>query len=118
MGVAPRRLWGWEPEETHIEDVDDAGRKIVRVIREPEYDAEQHAMLAGLEEYEALLGSHGLPVDETTSPDADPNNPDATHHYEARVLRDWALAAIEDREKDFEGHPSRARKFYAVRVDH
>lgn len=75
-------------------------------------------MLAGLAEYEALLGPHGLPVDETTSSEADPNNPDATYHYEAKVLRDWAQTAIEEREKDFKDHPSHARRFYAVRVDH
>lgn len=88
------------------------------MTREPEFDAEQHAMMAALEEFEAGLGSHGLPVDETTSPDADPNNPNATYHYEAVVLRDWALTAIEEREQDFKESPSRARTFRAVRVDH
>lgn len=75
-------------------------------------------MLAALAEYEAGLGRHGLPLDETTSPDADPNNPKAAYHYEAKVIRDWALTAIEEREKDFKDHPSTARIFTAVRVDH
>jgi hypothetical protein len=88
------------------------------VTRDPEFDAEQHAMLAGLAEYEALLGPHGLPVDETTSTDADPNNPHAKYHYEGRVVRDWYADAVEQREKDFKDDPSHARRFYAVRVDH
>lgn len=75
-------------------------------------------MLAALAEYEANLGPHGLPLDETTSPDGDPNNPEAKYHYEARVYRDWAKDAIEQREKDFKGDPSHARIFTAVRVDH
>lgn len=75
-------------------------------------------MLAALAEHEATLGPHGLPLDETTSPDGDPDNPNAPYHYEAKVLRDFAQAAIEEREKDFKDSPSRARIFYAVRVDH
>ena len=88
------------------------------MTREPEFDADQHAMLAALAEFEAELGPHGLPLDETTSPDGDPNNPAATYHYEARVLRDFAQDAIEQREKDFKDDPSRARIFFPVRVDH
>lgn len=88
------------------------------MTREAEYDAEQYAMLAALEEYEAGLGPHGLPMDETTSPDADPNNENAKYHYEAKVVRDWYQDAIEQREKDFKDNPSTARRFYAVRVDH
>lgn len=75
-------------------------------------------MLAALAEYEAGLGPHGLPLEETTSPLGDPNNPASTYHYEARVLRDWAQDAIEQREKDFKDDPSHARLFTAVRVDH
>lgn len=75
-------------------------------------------MLAALEEFEANLGAHGLPLDETTSVEADPANEKASYHYEARVLRDWAQDAIEQREKDFKDHPSRARIFFPVRVDH
>lgn len=75
-------------------------------------------MLAALAEHEASLGPHGMPVDETTSVDGDPDNPQARYHYEARVVRDWAQDAIEQREKDFKDDPSRARLFTAVRVDH
>src|SRR5687768_11626603 len=48
-GIAPRRLWGWEPEEVHVEEIDEAGRKLVRVTREPEFDQEQYELLAALE---------------------------------------------------------------------
>lgn len=75
-------------------------------------------MLAALVEYEAGLGAHGLPLDETTSPLADPNNPASTYHYEPRVVRDWYQDAVEQREQDFKDDPSRARLFSAVRVDH
>lgn len=75
-------------------------------------------MFAALAEYEASLGHHGLPIDETTSPDADPDNPKAKYHYEPKVLRDFYDAAVEEREKDFKDRPSNARIFYAVRVDH
>ena len=75
-------------------------------------------MFAALQEHEANLGPHGLPRDETTSPLADPDNPHATHHYEVRVLRDWASSAVEEREKDFKDNPSGARIFLPVRVDH
>lgn len=75
-------------------------------------------MLAALVEYEGSLGSHGLPIDETTSTDADPNNPQAKYHYEGRVVRDFYQDAIEQREKDFKDDPSTARRFYAVRVEH
>lgn len=88
------------------------------MTREPEFDGEQYAMLAALVEYEAGLGSHGLPLDETTSPDADPDNPNAKYHYEPRVVRDFYQDAIEQREKDFKDNPSRARLFSAYRVDH
>ncbi|WP_345750114.1 hypothetical protein [Microbacterium rhizophilus] len=75
-------------------------------------------MLTALAEYEAGLNSHGIPLDEATSPDGDPNNPAASFHWEARVVRDFSIDAIEQREKDFKDDPSRARIFTAVRVDH
>ena len=94
LRIAPRRLWGWEPEEIHIEETDDEGRKIMRVIREPEFDAEQQSMLLALMEHDASLDQYGIPVDEATSPDADPMNPNAKYHFEARVLRNFAAAAV------------------------
>lgn len=105
------------PAETIVSETDESGRTVQRVHRESEFDQEQYDMLAALEEYEAGLGPHGLPLEETTSIDADPANPNGKYFYEGRVRRDWYLDAIEQREKEFEKHPSRARIFSAVRVE-
>ena len=75
-------------------------------------------MLLALMEHDASLDQYGIPVDEATSPDADPMNPNAKYHFEARVLRNFAAAAVEERKKDFKDDPSEARIFYPVRVDH
>lgn len=91
----------------------------MRVVREPEFDREQYDLLAALEEYEAGLGHHGLPLEETMSPDADPDNPAGKYMYVPRVLRDWYDDAVEQEENNprWKGNFSRARKFSAVRVD-
>jgi hypothetical protein len=89
------------------------------VTREPEYDQEQYDLLSALTEYEASLGHHGLPLEETMSPDADPDNPNGKYVYVPRAQRDWYDDAIEQAENDpkWKNNPSRARKFTAVRVD-
>lgn len=99
--------------------MDDEGRTVVIVTREPEFDAEQYNLLAALHEYEAGLGHHGLPLEETMSPDADPANPDAKYMYVPRVMRDWYDDAIEREQNDpkWKDNPSRARVFSAVRVE-
>lgn len=76
-------------------------------------------MLAALHEYEASLGHHGLPLEETMSPDADPDNPNGTYMYVPRVLRDWYDDAVESAAKDekWKDNYSSARKFSAVRVE-
>lgn len=88
------------------------------MTREPEWDGEQHALMAALEEYEQSLDEWGIPLEESTSPLADPDNPEAKWHYEARAVRNFATTAVEEREKDFKDNPSRARIFAPVRVDH
>lgn len=105
------------PAETIVSETDENGRTVQRVHRESEFDQEQYDMLAALEEYEAGLGPHGLPLEETTSPLADPDNPDGKWFYQPIVLRDFYLDSVEQREKEFEKHPSRARIFSAVRVE-
>lgn len=83
LGIAPRRLWGWEPVETtrhHYE----AGRLVgSTTTREPEFDAEQREWLCALAELEADTGHHGEWISEATSEYADPNNRDRHFHYEA-----------------------------------
>ena len=83
MGIAPRRLWGWEPTETtkhHYE----AGRLVgSTTTREPEFDAEQHEWLCALAELEADTGQYGEWLSEATSEYADPNSQDRRYHYVA-----------------------------------
>jgi len=110
-------LWGWAPADHMVPEPTADGHVGYRIEREPEFDQEQYDMLAALEEYEAGLNALGLPLAETTSPLADPTNPHGTHWYEPTVLRDHALAAIEEREADFKDNPSRARIFGVVRRD-
>jgi hypothetical protein len=110
-------LWGWSPRETITEVTVEGGPARYVVERESEFDAEQYDLLAALHEYEAGLGSHGLPLEETMSPDADPGNPAAKYFYRARALRDFYVDAIEQEEKQWEKNPSRARVFTAERVD-
>lgn len=108
-------LWGWAPADRIISEPTHDGQMAYRIEREPEFDQQQYDMLAALEEYEAGLNSLGLPIDEVTSPLADPTNPSGTHFYEAYVMRDWSKDAIEQRESDFKDNPSTARVFGVVR---
>lgn len=76
--------------------------------------------MAALEEYEQGLGAHGLPLEETMSPDADPDNPNGKYMYVPHVLRDFYDDAVEAAEKlpQWSGENySRARKFGARRVE-
>jgi len=90
------------------------------VTREVEFDSEQYELVSALEEYEAGLGHHGLPLEETMSLDADPDNPNGKYLYIPRVRRDWYDDAVEHAQKDPKwggDNASNARKFSAVRVD-
>lgn len=95
MGISPRRLWGWEPEQRLVRDGD--GWKLVT---EPEFDKAQYEYLAGLEEYEESVDDNGFPLDEVLSPLADPDNPDGTHYYESKPVRNWAKQALHDAQSD------------------
>lgn len=67
---------------------------------EPEFDAEQHAIMVALAAYEESLNELGVPRDEAMSPDADPDNPDGKYRYEATgPVRDFAVDAVERAEK-------------------
>jgi hypothetical protein len=46
-----------------------------------------------LAEYEAGLNSLGIPIDEATSRDADPNNWNGTHYYKGEAVLDHSLLA-------------------------
>lgn len=114
MGVAPRRLWGWEPEQRLERDGDGW-----RLLAEPEFDKKQYELLAALYEHEATIGDHGHPLDESMSILADPMNPEGTYRYEARAFRDWVDDALEQIQKDprYSGENySSARKFRVIKV--
>lgn len=83
MGIAPRRLWGWEPVESTTHHYE-AGRLVgSTTTREPEFDPEQHEWLCALAELEADTGQYGEWISEATSIDADKNNRDRKYHYVA-----------------------------------
>jgi hypothetical protein len=74
LGVAPRRLWGWEPR-TFTEHIYEDGLLVGTVSQiEPEFDDEQRALLLAYELHTASVGPHGFLMSEVTSPEADPNN--------------------------------------------
>lgn len=74
MGVAPRRLNGWEPTETT--DYTYEGGVLVRSVttREPEFDDEQLDLLLASVEFEASIGSNGFRRSDSMNPEADPTN--------------------------------------------
>ncbi|TFD27524.1 hypothetical protein [Cryobacterium cryoconiti] len=83
MGVAPRRLNGWEPAEvTEYEHVDGV---LVRSITrcEAEFDDEQRELLLASAEFEASIDSNGHFLAETMSPEADPMNYKSTLRFTA-----------------------------------
>jgi hypothetical protein len=90
---------------------------VVAVTREPEFDDEQYMLLAALQEHESSLDEWGMPFDETTSPLADPDNPDRQYEYGVRVIRNFATSAVEARQADFKDDPSRARVFAPYRIE-
>lgn len=55
-------------------------------MREPEWDDEQRAYIIEYLAWRRRIGSHGHPMDEATSPLADPANPDAEWRYVADPL--------------------------------
>lgn len=78
----------------------------VHVDREPEWTPAQVALVLGVEAHEASVGAHGQPLDEATSSESDPNNPEGIRAYRAGIpvvtpegstvyapLRDWAMKA-------------------------
>jgi len=69
-------LWGWSPREHTEYHYDDAGLLVgSTTTREPEFDATQRALVRTVQEQLDMVGPHGHPMDEATSPLADPNEP-------------------------------------------
>ena len=85
---------GWEPVEV-TEYEYDGDRLVGSVVRrEPEWcRADVEALLAHIES--GRVGPHGQPMDEATSPLADPANPNRQWTYKVRPWVDFAARAEE-----------------------
>ena len=87
---------GWEPREFATYTFDDAGNRVGETwVREQEFDAHDVRLMVAHLRREADIGSHGQPMSEATSADANP----ATHggyRYEANSAPriDWAAKAL------------------------
>lgn len=83
MGVAPRRLNGWEPTVTTEYVYEDGLLVRSTATREPEFDDEQRDLLLASAEFEASLSSNGFLRSEAMSPDADPTNYESSLRFTA-----------------------------------
>lgn len=94
--MSPRRLSGWEPVEVTRYEYDDAGRLLAAVThREPEWSrADVEAMLAVIEM--GRVGPHGQPMNEVTSPLANPSNEHREWDYEVDVYTDFAAKRLSE----------------------
>ncbi|MGY2747205.1 hypothetical protein [Arthrobacter sp. UYCu723] len=109
MGIAPRRLWGWEPAEVTKHHYDSAGRLAgSTTTREPEFDVEQREWLSALAELDSDTGQYGEWISEAASDDADPNSKKRRFHYEAGAadapnlpIINWAEHAVERAQKRY-----------------
>jgi hypothetical protein len=62
-----------------------------------EWDAEDVDWLIAFRSFRDTLGSHGHPMDEATSQEANPNNPQGSYQYVSPPpLTDWAQKSRED----------------------
>lgn len=95
LGVAPKRLWGWEPR-TYTQYVFDGDRVIGEVsTTEPEFDPGQVAILLAHGRLERDKNSVGIPLDVAMNPD---------NQFKFRASGptvDWAEKALHDAQKRF-----------------
>jgi hypothetical protein len=107
-------LRGWVPEERHIPVCDDSGVLLyTRVERESQWTPDQVALVLGVQAYQKMLGPHGFPMDEATSPDADPSNRDNKYVFKAGILTTtpegvFVRAPLRDFAKQAEAHAEEA----------
>lgn len=82
LGIAPRRLWGWEPK-TVTKHKYKNGKLVETTSRtESEWDAESYELLAALDAIDAdRHGPCGHLLSESTSMDANPDNRDGSIRY-------------------------------------
>lgn len=98
LGVAPRRLAGWEPST--VFDIDWAGDRPVRLVahRESEFDQEQVDLLLAVRALRSEVGPHGQPLAEATDPANAPftrrKDPGGSHYSASIVATDHAQLAM------------------------
>lgn len=105
--MSPRRLAGWEPRE-FVEYVREGNRVVGHVVtREPEWSPQDVRLVLAQYEWERSLGSHGIPLDEAMSNEANPNNYKGGFYFETPPpLVDWAEKSRRSAEKKYrEEHP-------------
>lgn len=94
LGISPKRITGWEPEQVMTLERSEDGRiERIRVQTEAEWDEEQVDLLLAAASLRGEIGPHGIPMDEATSPFADPNDRNHGWHYVARFRIDHAQRA-------------------------
>ena len=83
LGIAPRRLWGWEPARVETHEHDDAGRVVRTVVTtEAEWDTDSYELVAALADVEAdECPGCGQALSETTAWEYDPDNPRRTGEW-------------------------------------
>lgn len=80
---------------TVLERDDSGAPSRFRVDTEPEWDDEQVALLLAAQAKVSEVGPHGIPMDEATSPLADPNDRTRGYHFEVPAPRiDHAQRAL------------------------
>ena len=114
MGVAPRRLWGWEPVEETAFEYDSEGRLVRTVtLRESEFTPEQvdlllAAHLIDIEPRDEL----GIPISQAL----DPANEFKWMPPKAPTI-DWALKSRDDsRDSYYEKYPDMSRNGHLWRA--
>lgn len=101
LGVAPRRIWGWEPRTFTTICRDDDGLVVGEISEpEPEFNEEQRNWLVAYEKHLSTLDPNGFPLEETTSPEADPANRKGSYKYvaDAEPVVNYAEKARRDAE--------------------
>jgi hypothetical protein len=112
-----KRFQGWVPETTtHYDYNGDGTIAYSWVEQEPEWDHEQQELMVSLMDYENSLHTCGHPIGESTSPLADPDNPNREYFYATHEpIRCYACTSNDRGRNAYEGYDS-ARIFVTEKV--
>lgn len=105
--MSPRRLTGWEPR-TYVTYVYEGDRVVgAEYVTEPEWSQADLRMVLEQDRWERSLNRNGIPLDEATSSEANPNNYGGSHHYVVGdPMVDWSERARLDAEAKYQAeHP-------------